>query len=67
MSNSIFADSKWLKYTNIMIFYFIISYIIFPAIFYYTMGKTKLKAGLGFVVGSIISIILWFIYGSKMV
>jgi hypothetical protein len=31
------------------------------------MGKSLASAGIGFVVGSLISIVLWFGYGSKMI
>jgi hypothetical protein len=54
------------KYTSIMIFYFILSYIIGPAIGYYSLGRTTCAAGHGFVVGSIISIVLWYTVGYKM-
>ena len=51
----------------IMLFYAILSSIVGPVIFYY-LGKRSLKmAGYGFVVFSIINIILWFNYGQKMI
>ena len=50
-----------------MVFYILLSYVIAPLIAYYFMGKTLKAAGNGFVVGSIISIILWYSYGSKMI
>jgi hypothetical protein len=31
------------------------------------MGKTAKAAGQGFILGSVISVVLWFFYGSKMV
>jgi hypothetical protein len=54
-------------FMSIMLFYAILSFIIGPLIFYY-VGKKSLKmAGYGFVIFSIINIILWFVYGQKMV
>ena len=61
MSNSI------ITFMSIMLFYAILSCVIGPVIFYY-LGKKSLKnAGYGFVIFSIINIILWFVYGQKMV
>ena len=54
-------------YSGIMAFYAVLTYFVFPMIFYYTMGKTAKAAGQGFVLGSVISVALWFFYGSKMV
>lgn len=51
----------------IMAFYVFLSYVLFPMIFYYFMGRTLLSAGNGFALGSIISILLWYSYGYKMV
>ena len=51
----------------IMIFYILLSYVIGPMFFYYFINKSLLSAGNGFVVGSILSIILWYTYGSKMI
>ena len=60
-------DPKLKTFLGIMIFYIVLSYIIFPLIFYYLAGKTLLSAGNGFIVGSIISIMLWYFYGKKLV
>ena len=54
-------------YSGIMAFYAVLTYFVFPMIFYYTMGKTAKAAGQGFILGSVISVVLWFFYGSKMV
>jgi len=51
----------------IMLFYLLLSYFIGPLVGYYTLGKTLTAAGNGFVAGSIISIILWYTVGSKLV
>lgn len=48
-----------------MVFYIVLSYIIFPLAFYYLAGKTLGSAGNGFIVGSIVSILLWYNFGKK--
>jgi len=60
-------DSKLQTFLGIMGFYILLSYIIFPMIFYYLMGKSLASAGNGFIVGSLVSIGLWLTYGRKMV
>jgi hypothetical protein len=50
-----------------MFVYFVISYILAPVAFYYLMDKTLYSAGIGYMIGSIISIILWMMVGSKMI
>ena len=60
-------EAKTQTFIGIMIFYIVLSYIIFPIGFYYLVEKSLSSAGNGFVVGSIISIILWIIFGRKMV
>ena len=59
--------SQLSTFIGIMAFYAVLSCFLFPAAFYYFMGNSLASAGTGFVVGSIISIILWFMFGSKMV
>ena len=60
-------DSKIQTYIGIMIFYILLSYIIFPLGFYYLVKKSLASAGNGFILGSIVSIILWLFFGSKMI
>jgi hypothetical protein len=55
------------KFVGIMLFYVFISYILGPIVFYYLLDKTLIAAGHGFALGSIISVILWYTAGSKMV
>ena len=55
------------KYIQIMLFYILLSYIVSPVISYYALGKTLEAAGKGFMVGSMISVLLWWFYGRKMV
>ena len=47
------------KYAGVMAFYAVLTYIIFPAIAYFLFGKTLDAAGNGFIVGSIVSVVLW--------
>lgn len=51
----------------IMVFYILLSYVLFPFLFYQFMGKTLLSAGNGFALGSFISIVMWYMVGSKMI
>jgi hypothetical protein len=49
-------------FIGVMIFYAILSYIAFPLAFYYFVEKSLMSAGNGFVVGSIVSVLLWFTF-----
>ena len=60
-------NSKLTTFLGIMGFYILLSYLIGPVIFYYVFGKTLQAAGNGFIVGSILSILLWHFAGSKMI
>jgi len=60
-------DTKIKTFLGIMGFYILLSYIIFPLGFYYLLGKSLSSAGNGFIVGSIISILLWISYGRKLI
>ena len=51
---------------QIMLFYSVLTYFIFPLIGFY-INKNKEGITNGMILGSIISIILWFNYGSKMI
>ena len=53
-------------FAQIMVFYIFLSYVLGPVVFYYAFGKTLKSAGNGFMVGSILSILMWHFYGSKM-
>lgn len=55
------------KYTGVMVFYVVLTYIIFPAIAYLAFGKTLEAAGNGFIVGSVVSVVLWKVVGMGMV
>lgn len=55
------------KFAQMMLFYILLTFFIMPLLFYFFISKSDASAGNGFVVGSIISLMLWFFYGSKMV
>lgn len=55
------------KYGGVMAFYAVITYILFPAIAYLLFGRTLEAVGNGFIVGSVVSIILWKFYGNTLV
>ncbi len=58
---------KELTFASIMLFYALLSCVIFPLLFYFVWKKSLQIAGYGFIVGSLLSIFLWIMYGSKMV
>jgi hypothetical protein len=55
------------KYTGVMAFYAALTYILFPAISYLLFGKTLEAVGNGFIVGSVVSVVLWKVYGFGLV
>lgn len=55
------------KYTGVMAFYAVLTYLLFPVIAYFLFGKTLEAAGNGFIVGSIVSVVLWRVVGMGMV
>ena len=59
--------SKATTFFSILAFYVFISHILFPFLFYSFVEKTLASAGNGFVLGSVLSILLWIFFGSKMV
>ena len=50
-----------------MAFYAVLTYILLPVIAYFLFGKTLEMVGNGFIVGSVLSIILWKVYGFGLV
>ena len=56
-----------LMFMQIMLFYFFISFIFFPLSFYYLRYKTVESLGQGYVIGSLLSILLWFSVGKYMI
>ncbi len=59
--------SKLQTFIAIMAFYVALAYIVFPLGFYYFVDKSLMSAGNGFVVGSVLSVILWYSFGQKMI
>ena len=59
--------TKFNTFLYIMAVYIFISYVLGPVAFYYLIDKSLVSAGNGFIAGSILSIILWLVVGSKMV
>ena len=60
-------NSKLQTFLGIMVFYIVLSYIIFPLGFYYLVEKSLMSAGNGFIIGSLVSIGLWLIFGKKLI
>ncbi len=59
--------NKQQTFVGIMVFYFLLSYVLFPTGFYFWVEKTLVSAGNGFMVGSVISILLWLWVGKSLV
>jgi hypothetical protein len=55
------------KYTGVMAFYAVLTYVLFPAIAYFLFGKTLEAVGNGFITGSVVSVVLWKVYGFGLV
>ena len=55
------------KYTGVMAFDAVLTYILVPAIAYFLFGKTLDAVGNGFIVGSVASVVLWKAYGFGLV
>jgi hypothetical protein len=62
-----YMTDKQQMFISIMAFYALLSYVIGPLVFYYLRERSLASAGNGFVVGSVVSILLWLSVGSKMV
>ena len=60
-------DPKFTMFMQIMLFYILLSYVIMPSAFYFYNGKSLAAAGNGFVVGSILSLIMWYVAGKNMI
>lgn len=58
---------KLQMFIGIMAFYAAIAYIVFPVGFYYLIEKSLTSAGNGFIVGSIVAIILWLVVGKNLI
>ena len=53
-------------FVQVMLFYALLTFIIGPMIGYYSFGDLE-SAGNGYVIGSILSLILWYLVGSQLV
>lgn len=51
-------------FIGVMVFYAILSYVIMPAAFYFFVEKNLNSAGNGFIVGSVVSVVLWLNFRS---
>ena len=51
-------------FIGVMVFYAVLSYVLMPAAFYFFVEKNLNSAGNGFVVGSLLSVVLWFNFRS---
>ena len=60
-------DKKLQAFIGIMLFYAVLTYLVFPVGFYYLINKSLVSAGNGFIVGSLVSIALWLGVGRTMV
>lgn len=60
-------NNKLSIFIYIMLFYALLASVIGPLIFYFLGGKSLQSAGNGFALFSILSILLWFTKGRKMV
>jgi len=60
-------NPKFHLFVGVMIFYILLAYVIFPLLFYYLFEKSLVGAGNGFILGSVVTILLWKIYGENLV
>ena len=60
-------DKKLQTFVGIMVFYALLTYVMFPVGFYYGLGKTLANAGNGFVIGNLVSLALWLGFGRNMI
>jgi hypothetical protein len=60
-------NPKLQLFVGIMAFYALLAYVVFPVGFYYVIEKSLTSAGNGFIVGSIVAVILWLVVGKNLV
>jgi hypothetical protein len=58
---------KLQMFVGIMAFYALLAYVVFPVGFYYLVEKSLSSAGNGFIVGSVVSVILWLVVGKNLI
>ena len=54
-------------FVGVMVFYALLSYVVMPVAFYNFFGKNLNSAGNGFVVGSLVSVLLWYTFRSQII
>ena len=54
-------------FVGVIAFYAFLACVLFPVVFYYAFNKSLVTAGNGYVIGSLVSIMLWFLFGCKLV
>lgn len=54
-------------FVGTMLFYMVLSYVIMPLVFYYFVDNTLMSAGNGNVVGSLMSVVLWYTFRSQII
>jgi len=50
-----------------MLFYVLLSYLIMPLAFFYFVEKSLMSAGNGFMVGSVVSVLLWLSFRTVII
>jgi hypothetical protein len=63
----VIMDKKLQTFIGIMAFYAILAFVVFPLAFYYLVNNSLMSAGNGFVVGSLVSIVLWYTFGRNLI
>ena len=58
---------KLQMFVGIMAFYALLAYVVFPVGFYYLVEKSLSSAGNGFIVGSVVAVILWLVVGKNLI
>lgn len=67
MAKHVSDNMNLTKFSAVMISYIIITYLVAPAAGYWLFGQTVTAAGNGFIFGSILSIVLWKLFGERIV
>lgn len=60
-------DSDYMLFLQIMLFYAILSYAIFPIVGYHIMNKNYDYVGHSMILGCFVSIVIWFKFGRQMI
>lgn len=55
------------KITLVFTLYSVMTYMLFPYIYFYFIERSVRGKGYGFIIGSLLSIFLWLNYGEKYV